>query len=239
MVWINFKDKFHKSWEKAIRPFIESEECDKIYSFLKRESQSGKKIAPASINTFRAFYETPLDDLKCVILMQDPYFKFTEDGPVADGLAMGCSISKKSQPTLQNFYSGIEKELFNGLNLDYIEDCDLSYLAKQGVLLLNASLTVEKDKAGSHKHIWKPFTTFLLKNVIANTNVPILFLGKDAQEFKELVTETNPCFLLSHPASAAYTGVAWETGDTFSKLSQKIWEQTNDSIMWLNTETPF
>ncbi len=239
MNWDNFKDKFHPSWWPEIKPFIESKECDDIYAFLKKEGSQGKKIAPSSNNTFRAFKETPYDELRGVIMLQDPYFTFTKDGPVADGLAMGCSITQKCQPTLKNFYSGIEKELHNGLKLDYVEDYDISYLAHQGILMLNAALTVEKDKAGSHKNIWKPFTTYLLKKVIVKKRVPILFLGKDAQEFIPLVSKTNLCYKLPHPASAAYSGGTWDTGNIFQFLSEEIWEQTGDSVMWLNTKTPF
>jgi uracil-DNA glycosylase len=238
MNWNSFKDKFHLSWWESIKPFIESEACDSIYAFLKAETAKGKKIAPASINTYRAFYETPLEDLKGVIVLQDPYFTFTKDGPIADGLAMGCSITKKLQPTLRNFYSGIETELYNGLNLNYIEDYDVSYLANQGILMLNTALTVEKDIPNSHKEVWKPFTTFLFENVLAKTNVPILFLGKEALNFRPLL-KTNPCFHLSHPASAAYTGGTWNTKDTFTQMSKVIWEQSNESILWLNIDSPF
>ena len=72
MQFEKFKDLFHESWHDKIRPFIESEECDDIYKFLKSESQRGKMIAPLSVNVYRCFLETSLDDLKLVILGMCP-----------------------------------------------------------------------------------------------------------------------------------------------------------------------
>jgi len=233
MNWESFKNKFHESYHEIMQPFIKSTECDAIYAFLKSESGRGAQVAPQSINTFRAFKETPLDELKCVLMFQDPYFVYKDEIPVADGLALGCSISKKLQPTLKQFYSGIEDELFNGLNLDWdMNQYDVSYLAKQGVLMLNASLTVEKNKAGSHKYIWKPFTDYVIKNIINPTKVPTVLFGKDAQEYEHLFT--NDVLKVSHPASASYNGNKWDTKGTFKKLNEIIWEQQKDTVVWLD-----
>ena len=73
MIWENFEEHFHPSWYNKIRPWVESEDCDKVYSFLKSETRRGKKIAPLSSNVFRAFKETPLDELKMVHLLQMVY----------------------------------------------------------------------------------------------------------------------------------------------------------------------
>jgi uracil-DNA glycosylase len=232
MKWESFKNKFHESYHEIIKPFIESVECDEIYAFLKAESGRGALIAPQSINTFRTFKETPLHELKCVLMFQDPYFVFKEGAPVADGLALGCSISKKLQPTLKQFYSGIEEELFNGLNLNWdMEQYDVSYLSQQGVLMLNASLTVRKDKAGSHKEVWKPFTEYVIKNIINKSNVPTVLFGKDAQEYEHLFT--SDVLKAPHPASASYSGNRWDTKGTFKKLDKIIWEQQKETVVWL------
>lgn len=236
--WKKFEPLFG-TWAPRIKPFFDEGGFDPIYSFLRAQSQAGKQIAPASMHTYRALIETPLDELKCVIVLQDPYFKFINGSPVASGVAMDCSITARVQPTLQNFYNGIENEMYNGLNLNYINTYDLSYLSGQGVLLLNAALTVEKDKANSHSVIWTPFTTFLLSNVISSTGVPVLFLGKEASRFAPLVEKTNHVYLLPHPAAAAYTGGKWDTKDTFTKISQDIQNSNNESIMWLNIDPPF
>jgi uracil-DNA glycosylase len=236
--WKKFAPLFG-TWASRIEPFFSEGGLDPVYSFLRGESQAGKQIAPASINTYRAFTATPYEELKAVIVCQDPYFKFINGSPIASGVAMDCSITARTQPTLQNFYLGIETELFDGLNLNYINNYDLSYLSSQGVLLLNIALTVEKDKPSSHLDIWAPFTTFLLTEVISPTGVPILYLGAQAGAFAMLTAKTNPCYVLNHPASASYTGKPWETEGVFTQINKKIWDTNGETIMWLNLDTPF
>jgi len=228
-----FKPLFGNWWYR-IEPFFLSGEMDKVYDFLKSESKKGKKLAPASSNTFRVFKEVDYNDLQCVVLCMDPYFTFVNNEPIASGVALDCSVTGKLQPSLRNFYSGIEEELYSGLTLERdLTQTDLSYLSKQGVMMLNAALTVEKDKAGSHIAIWNTFTTFLLKEVIAPTGVPILFLGKEAQSYRPLVEKTNYCYSLSHPASASYNGGIWKTEEVFKKINKHIWESNKEIIHWL------
>ena len=236
--WKKFAPLFG-TWADKIKPFFDNGGLDPVYSFLRGQAQAGKQIAPASMHTYRAFIETPIDELKVVIVCQDPYFKFINGSPVASGVAMDCSITARIQPTLQNFYDGIEEEMFNGLNLNYINTHDLSYLSSQGVLLLNAALTVEKDKPGSHSEIWAPFTNFLLTEVISTTGVPILYLGAQAGAFAVLTAKTNPCYVLNHPASAAYAKVKWDTQGVFTKISRDIFKSNKDTIMWLPIDAPF
>ena len=239
MNWESFKDKFHPSWHERIRPFIESEECDKIYAFLKAESKRGKKVAPLSMNVWRCFKETSLDDLKVVLVGMCPYHTFKHDAPVADGLLMGCSITEQVQPTLQQFYRGIEKDVYDGLNLNMNENPDVSFLAHQGVLMLNSALTTEKDKAGSHIEIWQPFMKFLFENIINDLGVPIIFLGKDAARCKKYTGIFAHVFELSHPASASYKGTDWDTEGTFKKVNKIIWENNGDTLVWLDCDVPF
>jgi len=239
MKWEKFKDKFHPSWHEKIKPFIESVECDDIYAFLKAQSQLSKKIAPDSINTYRCFFETPLDELKVIIVGMCPYHTFKNGSPVADGLAMSCSITEQLQPSLDQFYGAIETEFYNGLNLNIIKHYDLAYLANQGVLLLNAALTTEKDRAGSHLQLWEPFMKYLFEKVINNIDIPIVFLGKDASNLKKYTSKFKNVFEVSHPASAAYIGTNWDTKGTFKEVDKIIWENNGDSIMWVDCDAPF
>jgi len=233
MDWLKFKDKFHSSYHEIIKPFIESGECDDIYAFLKKESGRGILISPSSINTFRVFKEIALEDIKVVLLFMDPYNVFKEGMPIATGIALDCSLHKRIQPTLKQFCQGVENELYNGLNLDWdIENYDLSYLTQQGVMLLNASLTVQKDKAGSHKHIWKPFTEYIIENIINKYDIPIVLFGKDAQEYSDLINSKT--FKVSHPASASYNGGVWNTNGIFTELNKIIEEKYGDSVAWLS-----
>ena len=136
MNWEKFKDYFHESWHEKMKPFIESEACDKIYEHLKKEAGRGKMIAPTSSNVYRCFLETPLTNLKVILMGMCPYHTAKDGLPVADGLLMGCSVTGRLQPSLEQFYGGLEREFNNGLNLKYTKNTDVSYLAKQGVLMM-------------------------------------------------------------------------------------------------------
>ena len=178
MNWEKFKDQFDESWHRFMQPFIESEECDKIYEFLKSESKRGKKIAPLSSDVYRCFRETSATDLKVVMIGMCPYHTFKDGKPVADGLLMGCSRTNHPQPSLQKFYEGLENELYGGLHLSHEKCPDVSYLANQGVLMFNAALTTEMNKAGSHIAIWEPFTKYIFEEVINQAVFPSSSLGR-------------------------------------------------------------
>jgi len=243
MNWLKFKNYFHPSWHKKIKPFIESKECDEIYKFLKTESGKGKKIAPLSFNLWKAFYETSLDDLKCVILGTHPYNTFKNDIPIADGLLMGGSILEKVELDLQEFYNALERDLYNGINLHYIKNPDVSYLANRGVLMLNASLTIEKNSNNSHMYIWKPFIIYLFKNVFNDLDVPFIYLGKEIEKYKEFRSSFSYNFILEHPKEAAIKHIDWEPKKVFSKID-KILEKNNGitkGIQWLDipNEVPY
>lgn len=238
MKWELFKDQFHESWHSKMQPFIESEECDKIYEYLKTEGKRGKKIAPSSSVTYRCFKETSLDDIKVVMIGMCPYHTFVNGEPVADGLLMGCSNTGKLQPSLMKFYEGVEKELFDGLNLKYEKLADVSYLAKQGVLMFNAALTTEMNKAGSHIDIWEPFTKYVLEEIITPLGVPTIFLGKDASRYEKYTSPFAWNFVLSHPASAAYKQSDWDTEGKFGMVNKVLKDNNNFEIMWLY-EVPF
>jgi len=239
MNWEKFKDQFHESWHYKMKPFIESDECTAIYEFLKKEAKRGKKIAPLSSNVFRAFKETPLDELKVVLMGMCPYHTMKNNVAVADGLLMGCSITGSLQPSLEQFYSGLERELHDGLNLKYDKTPNVAYLAKQGVLMVNAALTTEINKAGSHIALWEPFTRYLFEHVLDTAGVPIIFLGKDAAKYQRYVPPFTWSFTLSHPASASYKNTDWDTEGVFTKVNKILKENNNYKIMWLYEEPPF
>lgn len=242
MIWQNFEHQFHPSWWNKMKPFIESKECDKIYEFLKSEGKRGKKIAPISSLTYRAFLETPLDEVKVVIMGLCPYHSAKNHVLIADGLCMSCSISGSLQPSLEKFYEGIENEVYNGLALDHIKSPDLSYLAKQGVFLFNAALTTEFGKAGNHLDIWEPFTKYVIEEALGYTQIPVIFLGKEAAKFQRWVTPFTHTFVLDHPAYAARLNSTWETKGVFKKVNQIIKENNGFKIEWLQKmeeEAPF
>lgn len=226
------------SWAGYFKPFIESEKFDKIFDKLQADSSRGKIICPASRDTFRAFKECEYDNLKCILMGMSPYHQVNNGIYTADGLMMSCSNTGKLQPSLDLFYDALEKELNGGLNLNMIKDPDLSYLAQQGVLLINSSLTAEKGKPESHKDLWVDFIKFLFEDIINlyQRGLPIVFLGKQAQRFSTLpVPFHHYVFEVSHPASAAYKDTKWDSEGVFTKINT-ILEQNNGpefKIKWL------
>lgn len=233
MIWENFKDHFDPSWEHVVRPFIESEKCDEIYAYLKQRGRERRKIAPLSSLTYRCFKETPLHKMKAVLLGMSPYHTMRGTTIVADGLLMGCSVTGKLQPSLEKFYEGLEKEMFGGLNLHYHKTPDVSYLAEQGVLMFNASLTTEINKPGSHLKVWQPFIEHVFEFGIGSSRVPVVFLGKEAAKFKRWLSPLQWNFIISHPASAAYNHSDWDTEGAFTKVNRLLVEDGKHAIQWL------
>lgn len=237
MDWNLFKDCFHESWHSQMQPFIESKECDDIYKKLKFDSRRGVKITPSSTNVYRCFLETPLNEVKVVLLGMCPYHTLKEGQPVADGLLFGCSTGKL-QPSLKQFYDAVEKDVYDGLCLEAIRGADVSYLAKQGVLMWNAALTTEVNKAGSHLDIWAPFTKYVIEEILCNIGAPFVFIGKDAQKFEKYTSPFSWNFKLTHPAFAARTNIEWSSEGTFTKINKILKDNNNFHIEWLE-KLPF
>lgn len=238
MSTINFdkvKDKFG-TWADSFRPFFDSGGMDKLFSKLKEFGNEKRIILPRSNLTFRAFIETPIDQVKVVMMGMCPYhtivYKENSAIAVADGLLMGCSITDKCQPSLVKFYEGIENELYDGLNLTMVRNPDVSYLAHQGVLMTNAALTVEVGKAGCHNDIWRPFTTFFFEEIVAKKNWPVVFLGTDAAYFKRYLSPMQWSFELYHPAFSARRDETWETNGTFKSVNKILKDDGKTEIEW-------
>jgi uracil-DNA glycosylase len=231
MNWEAFKKKFHPSWHKEIKPFIESKECDEIFRLLKERSLSGEKIAPTSHNTFKAF-EVPLDELKVVVLGERPYDGFVDGFPVANGIYLDCSSIQKSSYELMNFYRGLEVDLFDGLKLDhYPEAYNLKFLTDQGVMMMTAALTVEAH--GTHDNLWVPFTTYVM-GIIKRKNIPVIFIGESTQ-YASLLNSFN----VYKTEAIKGTIHSWDTKGVFVEVNRVLEEKGKETIMWLQVEPPF
>src|SRR6476620_11809146 len=235
MEWSKFKDNFHPSYWPKMQKWVESEDCDKLYAFLKERSRLGHKIAPDSRFTWRIFKELPLDEIKVILIGMDPYNKFIDGHSIADGISMSCSITSKLQPSISKFYEGIEKELYDGLNLSYNQNPDLLYLVKRGVFLGNSAYSVERNKPGSHISAWEPFQKYFLEEIVGYSGIPILFLGSEAAKLKKYVTPFTHTFFLKHPVSASYINDEWSTDGVFGKINRIIKENNNFDLQWLDT----
>lgn len=182
------------NWDKILDEEYHKEYFKKIVNFINKEYIK-KTCYPPKSRILRALSLTDYDKVKVVILGQDPYHGEGE----ANGLAFAVSNGIKLPPSLKNIY----KELYDDLNLPPSKVGNLECWAKEGVLLLNAVLTVEKDKAASHKDIgWQNFTDAIIKK-INEKNTPVVFIlwGNFARSKKELIT--NPIHYIiesTHPS---------------------------------------
>jgi len=155
-------------------------------------------IYPPKEQIFRALKLTPFENIKVVILGQDPYHGEGQ----ANGLAFSVNKGIKVPPSLRNIY----KELESDLNIKSPLHGDLTSWAKQGVLLLNSVLTVEKDNPGSHKNIgWEEYTDSLIKEISdKKKNIVFILWGKYAESKKSLIDEKKH-FIISSPHPSPFS----------------------------------
>ncbi len=189
------KVNIEPGWYNVLKEEFEKTYFEKLVSFLKHEKQLGKVIYPEGKNIFRAFDLTPFEKVRVLLLGQDPYH-----GPgQAHGLCFSVQKGVKPPPSLVNIY----KELHDDLGLEIPAHGDLSHWAGQGILMLNASLTVEAGKPMSHANIgWEIFTDAVIKKVSDEKEKVIFVLwGRFAQQ-KEILIDTQKHIILkaAHPS---------------------------------------
>lgn len=191
---------FHNSWDLVLHDEMQKSYFKYIKDFIKEERLS-KTIYPPAKDLFNAFRLTDFKDIKVVILGQDPYHGEKE----AMGLSFSVRRGVRTPPSLRNIF----KELKDDLKIERT-NTDLSDWARQGVFLLNTVLTVEKDKANSHKDIgWEIFTDFVIKQINDKlNNVVFILWGRQARDKKRLITNPSHYIIESaHPSPlSAYNG---------------------------------
>lgn len=187
--------RLETSWLEILKEEFDKEYMKNIKNFLIEEIQKGKIIYPNPKNIFRAFEKTPFSEVKVVILGQDPYH-----GPgQAQGFCFSVNEGTRLPPSLQNIY----KELNQSLQIHIAKNGDLTKWTEQGVLLLNAILTVEGWKPASHSKIgWENFTDVVIQKISEQKeNIIFLLWGAFAQS-KEKLIDTSKHFILktTHPS---------------------------------------
>lgn len=224
-------------WAPYFKPFWESGEFDELTDAIQARAKRHHKIIPDSSLTYRVFQEVPPKKVKVFIFGLCPYHTAVEKITVADGLALSCSRTGVCQPSLEQYYDAIEKEFEDGLCLPCNRNPDLKFLADQGVFLGNVSLTTEYLKVFRHGEIWEKFTEFFLDKVVSMefSNVPVIFLGKEAQKFYPYLALFQWQFLISHPASASYSGDVWDSEGTFKRVNEILRNQKKEEIQWIQT----
>ncbi|HMN32908.1 MAG TPA: uracil-DNA glycosylase [Chitinophagaceae bacterium] len=209
------------SWKAVLQDEFEKPYFKQLVSFLKHEKSIGKKIYPEGKNIFNAFQQTPFDKVRVLLLGQDPYHGAGQ----AHGLCFSVQKGIKPPPSLINIF----KELQNDLQIPIPSSGDLSHWAAQGILLLNASLTVEEGKPLSHANIgWQIFTDAVIKAVSDKKDKVIFILwGKFAQQKEALIqTQKHVILKAAHPSPlSAYHG--FFGCKHFSKINELLEEKIN------------
>jgi uracil-DNA glycosylase len=217
--------KIEESWKKVLKDEFEQPYFQSIVTFLKNERAKGKVFYPPGPLIFNAFDKTPFNQVKVVILGQDPYH-----GP---GQAMGLSFSvpktEKVPASLKNIY----KELFTDMGCQIATHGDLSNWANQGVFLLNAMLTVEHKQPGSHKKIgWQSFTDAVIRTLSEEREGLVFMLwGNFAKAKGDLIDGTKHLVLnAAHPSPLA--GGKYFGSKHFSQANAYLKEQGLAEIDW-------
>ena len=213
-----------KNWSEKLSSRFSQEYKKELFSWLEKEYAT-KTIFPPKEKVFNALNLVPVSQVKVVIIGQDPYHTLGQ----ADGLAFSCH-NGTPQPSLRNIY----KEITDDLGYSMSSSTDLTPWAKQGVMLLNTSLTVIEHLPASHSNkLWHTFTTEIVK-ILNELNQPIVFMlwGNHAKSFLPLLNNSNHLILTSaHPSPfSAYNG--FFGCKHFSKCNNFLMEHRIKPIDW-------
>ncbi|MBB3700186.1 uracil-DNA glycosylase [Flammeovirga yaeyamensis] len=217
--------KISSSWKDKLQEEFDKPYFEELVTFVKAEYAS-KEIFPPASQIFNAFDRCKFDDIKVVIIGQDPYHDVNQ----AHGLCFSVNDGVKIPPSLRNIF----KEINNDLGIEPPTSGNLERWADQGVLLLNATLTVEAHKAGSHqKKGWEEFTSAVIKKVSDECEgVVFLLWGSYAQKKGEVIDETrHKVFKSVHPsplsASRGFFG-----NHQFSNTNAYLKQNGKTEIQW-------
>ncbi len=218
--------KIEASWKAALQSEFEQPYFAAIKQFLVTEKKAGKNIYPPGKLIFNAFELTPFDEVKVVVIGQDPYHR--------KGQAMGLSFSVpegvRTPPSLKRIYKEIVEDIpgFQAPNHG-----DLTAWAKQGVLLLNAFLTVEEGKAGSHQKIgWHKFTDAVIQKISAEKEGIVFLLWGGFAKKKAALIDGSKHHVLSAAHPSPLAGNAFFGNKHFSQTNKILEERGLSPIDW-------
>ena len=218
--------QLHPSWQAVIGNELEKPYMQELRNFLKEEKSAGKVIYPPSPLIFNAFNHTPFEQVRVVIIGQDPYHGDSQ----AHGLSFSVPKGIALPPSLLNIY----KEIAADLNIKMSRNGDLTPWAEQGVLLLNATLTVEHGKAGAHQGKgWEAFTDSAIAALNAEREGLVFVLwGSYAQKKGAFIDESKHLVLKSvHPSPlSAHRG--FFGNHQFSQINQHLISKGQSPINW-------
>jgi uracil-DNA glycosylase len=219
--------KIHPSWREVLKDEFNATYFSTIKETILEDKRAGKTIYPPGTQIFNAFDSTPFDQVKVVIIGQDPYH-----GPgQAHGLCFSVQDNIPKPPSLKNIFI----ELHADLGIEISKSGNLQRWAKQGVFLLNAALTVRKQEANSHKDIgWHKFTDAVIKK-LSDEREGLIFLlwGGFAKKKANLINGLKHHILQSgHPSPLSANKGHWFGNKHFSKTNEILRKQGLPPIQW-------
>ena len=226
--------QLHPSWLSVIGDELEKPYMQVLRHFLKEEKAAGKVIYPPSPLIFNAFNHTPFEQVRVVIIGQDPYHGNYNGLAQAHGLSFSVPQGVALPPSLMNIFKEISADLNISMSTKINQSGDLTPWADQGVLLLNATLTVEQAKAGSHQNRgWETFTDAAITALNTHREGLVFVLwGSYAQKKGAIIDEKKHLVLKSvHPSPlSAHRGFFGNC--QFSTINQYLMQQGQAPINW-------
>ena len=220
------KVSIHQSWKEVLQEEFSKPYFEQLVLFVKRE-YSENICYPKGQQIFSAFNHCPLPEVKVVIIGQDPYHGEGQ----ANGLCFSVHDGIPHPPSLVNIF----RELNTDLGVPYPLSGNLERWASQGVLLLNATLTVRANSAGSHqKQGWETFTDAVIRAVSAHCNHVVFMLwGGYAKEKAKLIDPAKHCILTAgHPSPLSANRGYWFGNKHFSQANAYLKANGKNEIVW-------
>ncbi len=217
--------RIEQSWKQLLTEEFEKEYFEKLVQFVKQEYRT-QKIYPPAKHIFSAFDNCPFDKVKVVIIGQDPYHGIEQ----AHGLCFSVNDGVRKPPSLLNIF----KELKNDVGKEIPESGNLTHWAKQGVLLLNATLTVREKTAGSHQNKgWETFTDAVIKIISEKKqNVVFILWGAYAQKKAANISPQKHYVLTSAHPSPLSAHKGFFGNNHFSKTNEYLKKIGKTPIIW-------
>jgi len=225
-------DNIKTDWKEIITDILKSDKFNEIEKNLLEEYENFEGLAeiyPKKELIFNAFNYFNFEDLKVVIIGQDPYHQPNQ----ANGLCFSVNENIKIPPSLKNIF----KEIYDNYNLELpnLKTGNLEYLAQQGILLLNNTLTVRQSTPNSHLKIWKGFSDEIIKYILENhNNIVFLLWGNNAKKILKNKDIKNHYILeANHPSPLSANKGGWFGNKHFIKTNEILSKNNKKEINWI------
>ena len=218
--------QIHSSWKKQLKNVFEDLKFIKLTEFVRKEYRTQKCYPPGKL-IFEAFNRCPLDKVKVVILGQDPYHGENQ----AHGLAFSVEEGVKHPPSLINIFREIEDDI----SVPYPNNGNLNRWADQGIFLLNSTLSVRANQAGSHQNKgWEEFTDSIIKIISYQKNEIVFMLWGGYAKKKIILIDSSKHLILrsGHPSPLSANKGHWFGNKHFSQCNKYLISKGKTPIIW-------